>query len=236
MSKAELGRFGPAGHHAMQGLQVLYAVLTAILLTVFVQAAKADDTIVIVAYGDSLTAGYGLKPGEAFPDRLQKALRAKGYKVIVQNAGVSGETTAGGLARLDWATPSKADAVILELGANDALRALDPIQAKENLDKMILAFKKRGLDILLAGMKAPPNYGPEYAATFDAIYPELAENHGLLLYPFFLDATMTKKDMSLPDGLHPSARGVDAIVAAILPDVEKLIARVKVARTARPRG
>ncbi|MGE0611884.1 MAG: arylesterase [Hyphomicrobiales bacterium] len=195
---------------------------------------KADDTIVILAFGDSLTAGYGLKPGEAFPDRLQAALRARGHKVEVVNAGVSGDTTAAGLARLDWSTPDNADAVILELGANDALRGLDPAEAKRNLEKMIEAFREKGLEILLAGMKAPPNFGREYGETFDAIYPALAEKHGVLLYPFFLDATMTRAGMSLPDGLHPSARGVEAVAQAILPKVEELIARTRAAKAAAP--
>lgn len=216
--------------------QALYAAFAAILLAGFTGPSKADDAIVILAFGDSLTAGYGLKPGEAFPDRLEAALRARGHNVEVINAGVSGDTTAAGLARLDWATPGNADAVILELGANDALRGLDPAQAKANLEKMIVTFREKGLEILLAGMKAPPNFGREYGAAFDAIYPALAEKHGLLLYPFFLDATMTKKGMSLPDGLHPSAKGVEAITAAILPRVEELIARVRAAKGVSPRG
>jgi len=186
-----------------------------------------DRTIKIVAFGDSLTAGYRLAPDQAFPVRLAAKLKARGHDVAVANAGVSGDTTAAGRARLDWAIPDGTDAVILELGANDALRGLPPDQARANLEALITGLKAKGAEILLAGMRAPRNYGPEYTDAFDRIFPELAAQHGLLLYPFFLDGIALDAKLNLDDGIHPNARGVDVIVDGILPKVEELIARVK---------
>ena len=191
------------------------------------QSQIQSRTIQIVAFGDSLTAGYRLAPEQAFPVRLAAKLKARGHDVAVANAGVSGDTTAAGRARLDWAVPDGTDAVILELGANDALRGLPPDQARVNLEATITALKAKGAEILLAGMRGPRNYGPEYSDAFDRIFPELAAKHGLLLYPFFLDGIALDAKFNLDDGIHPNARGVDVIVDGILPKVEELIARVK---------
>ena len=181
----------------------------------------------IVALGHSLTAGYRLKAKDSFPAQLQKALRAKGHKVVIANAGVSGDTATGGLARLDWAVPKNTDAVILELGANDALRGLDPVKTYEALTKIVHKLKDRGIHVLIAGMKAPPNMGPEFVNTFNRIYPYLSETHGMLLYPFFLDGVAGKPHLNQKDGLHPTAKGIGIIVKRILPTVEKLIERVR---------
>ena len=184
----------------------------------------------IVALGDSLTAGYQLAPTDAFPAKLQAALRAKGYDVEVVNAGVSGDTAANGLARLDWSVPAETDAVIVELGANDMLRGLDPARTRATLAEILARLRARGLPVLLAGMRASPNLGPDYVAAFDAIFPDLARQYGALLYPFFLDGVALDRGLTLPDGLHPNAPGVDVIVARILPSVEALMSR------ARPRA
>lgn len=190
-------------------------------------AAAEPATITIVALGDSLSAGYQLAPAEAFPARLEAALRARGHVVDVVNAGVSGDTAAGGLARVDWSVGEEADAVIVELGSNDALRGLDPALTRAALDGILARLAERGLPVLLAGMLAPPNLGPDYAAAFDRIYPELADRHGAILYPFFLDGVATKAELNLADGMHPNPAGVDVIVERILPSVEALIARAK---------
>ncbi len=181
----------------------------------------------IVAFGDSLSAGYGLKADEAFPAQLERALKARGHDVVVINAGVSGDTTAAGLDRLEWSVPAGADAVIVELGANDALRGLAPAQALKSLDTIIATLKGRRMDVLLAGMRAPRNLGEPYTKAFDAIFPDLAAKHDALLYDFFLDRIALKPEFNLADGLHPNAKGVAEIVIGILPSVEKLIGRVK---------
>jgi acyl-CoA thioesterase-1 len=178
----------------------------------------------IIAFGDSLTAGFRLAPGEAFPIKLEKSLRAKGIVAEVANAGVSGDTTAAGLERLDWAVPDATDIVILELGANDALRGLDPAVARRNLEAMITRIKAKGARVLLAGMRAPKNWGEDYARRFDAMYPDLAKAHDLPLYPFFLEGVALRPELNLDDGLHPNARGVDEIVRGITPLVERMVA------------
>lgn len=190
--------------------------------------SKADSAIsvTLAAFGDSLSAGYMLAAGDSFPAQLQVALAAKGYKVEVVNAGVSGDTTAGGLQRLDWSLQPGVDGVILELGANDALRGIDPHITKDNLDKIISKIKDKGADILLTGMKAPGNWGPEYQATFDVIYPELAGKHNLPLYPFFLEGVIGQDELTMDDGLHPTTKGVAELVKRILPDVEALLKRI----------
>ena len=188
-------------------------------------AAQEPPPVSIIAFGDSLTAGYLLKASEAFPAQLQMALQAKGHKVQIVNAGVSGDTTAGGLARLEWTLQNGADAVILELGANDALRGIDPKETRTNLDKMLKMIHGKGADVLLAGMRAPGNWGGDYAKTFDAIFPDLAAKHGTTLYPFFLDGVALNKAFVLSDGLHPTAAGVAEIVKRILPDAEALVIR-----------
>lgn len=190
-------------------------------------AADEAAPVRIVAFGDSLTAGYMLKPSEAFPAQLEAALAAKGHAVTVTNAGVSGDTTAAGLARFDWAIPDDADAVILELGANDALRGIDPEETRANLDSILTKLARRNIDVLIAGMLAPKNYGKDYEARFSTIYTGLAEKHGALLYPFFLEGVATDAKLNLPDGLHPTGAGIGAIVTRILPDVETLIQRVR---------
>jgi acyl-CoA thioesterase-1 len=194
--------------------------------------AATSEPVTIVAFGDSLTAGYQLKPEDAFPAQLQMALRAKGYKVTVVNAGVSGDTTSAGLERLDWTLQEKADAVILELGANDALRGSPADKARENLDRIVTGFKAKGMDVLIAGMRAPGNWGRDYKTTFDGMYADIAKRHDALLYPYFLEGVEVNSPDVLGDGLHPSASGIAKVVAGILPDVEKLIARVAARKSA----
>ena len=182
---------------------------------------------VIVAFGDSLTAGLGLAQSEAFPAQLEQALRARGQNVKVVNSGVSGDTAAAGLARLDWALPDDASAVIIELGGNDALQGIPPEGTKAALEKIIEKVKARGLPILFAGMEAPPNMGKDYADRFRAIYPDLAARYGLVLYPFFLEGVALNDSLLQGDGIHPNTRGVAVIVEGILPKVEELLAQVK---------
>ncbi len=193
-------------------------------------ASRGGEPIRIVAFGDSLTAGLGLSADDAFPAKLETALREKGMDVAITNAGVSGDTTTGGLARLDWTLGGPVDGVILELGANDALRGIDPAIARAALDEITTRLKAREISILLTGMLAPPNMGPEYGAEFNAIYPELSQAHNILLYPFFLDGVAGSPRLNQPDGLHPTAEGIDMIVARILPSVEKLIAEIEAQR------
>ncbi|MPZ55862.1 MAG: arylesterase [Rhizobiales bacterium] len=191
------------------------------------KAQAVDQPVQIVVLGDSLTAGYGLPGTAAFPARLERALQAKGLKVAVANAGVSGDTASDGLARLDWSVPDGTDAVILELGANDALRGINPAVTRQALATILRRLKERNIPVLLCGMLAPRNLGRDYGRAFDAIYPELAAAEAVLLYPFFLDGVATSPKLNLPDGMHPSEAGVDLIVARILPKVEDLIAGVK---------
>jgi acyl-CoA thioesterase-1 len=188
-------------------------------------AAKAGDgkPVRLAVLGDSLTAGHELPASAAFPARLEQALRARGFAVDVHNAGVSGDTTSGGLARLDWSIPPDTDAVIVELGANDALRGVDPQVARHALEEIVRRLKARHLPVLLAGMYAPPNMGADYAAKFNSIYPDLARTYDVPLYPFFLDGVAANPKLTMPDGLHPTAEGVDAIVARILPTVEAFL-------------
>lgn len=190
----------------------------------------AAEPLRIVALGDSLTAGYGLPQKDAFPVKLEAALRAKGHDVEVINAGVSGDTASGGLARLDWSVPEGTDGVILELGANDALRGVDPAVTRKALDEALGKLGDRGIEVLLAGMRAPRNMGPEYAAAFDPIFPELTKEHGVVFYPFFLEGVATDTALNQGDGIHPTAKGVERIVQQILPSVEKLIARIAAKR------
>ncbi|HWB48224.1 MAG TPA: arylesterase [Stellaceae bacterium] len=177
----------------------------------------------ILAFGDSLTAGLGLPASEAFPARLQARLEGEGVDVKIVNAGVSGDTTTDGLARLDWALADKPDFVILALGANDALRGIDPKIVRANLDKMIEKIQAAGAKILLLGMLAPANWGADYARAFDNIYPELAKAHGVALYPFFLDGVALDPKLNQPDGLHPNERGVAVMVERIAPLVAKMV-------------
>jgi len=183
----------------------------------------AAEPLRLMAYGDSLTHGYGLPDGETFPEQLEAALQAEGLNVEVVNSGNSGETTAGGLARLDWALAERPDAVILELGANDGLRGLDPQATYDNLDAILERLSEENLPVLLAGMLAPPNLGPEYTEAFNAIYPQLAEKHDVPLYSFFLDGVAMVAELNQPDGIHPNARGVAEIVERITPHVVRFL-------------
>jgi acyl-CoA thioesterase-1 len=204
----------------------LLAAFCAVVFCGQISAAPAEP-VRIVAFGDSLTAGYGLPRDDAFPAKLAKALQAKGYDIVMTNAGVSGDTTAGGLARLDWSVPQGTQAVILEFGANDTFRGISPAIARKNLDEIITRLQARHIEVLLAGMYAPRNLGPEYVAAFDHIYRDLASKHGLILVPFFLDGVVGKRNLNQPDGIHPTSEGVDIIVKKILPAVEALIRRVQ---------
>jgi acyl-CoA thioesterase-1 len=185
----------------------------------------------IVVLGDSLTAGFGLPPGTDFPTVLQMALRAKGWDITVVNAGVSGDTASDGAARVDWSVPEGATGVILELGANDALRGLPPARTKAALGKILSQLDERHIPVLIAGMKAPRNLGPDYTRAFDAIFPALAAAHGAMLYPFFLDGVATDAALNQADLLHPNPAGVKVIVGRILPTVERFLDRI--APTAR---
>lgn len=187
----------------------------------------AAAPIRIVALGDSLTAGYMLPARDTFPTQLEAALRKAGLNVTVANAGVSGDTTAQGLARLDWSVPDGVDAVIVELGANDALRGLDPAQARANLDAIVTRLKQRGIAVMLTGMVAPRNLGADYVRSFDSIYPDLARKHDVPLYPFFLEGIAGNPALLIGDQLHPSGAGVAEIVRRILPSVQAFLATVK---------
>ena len=186
----------------------------------------AADPLQIVALGDSLIAGPGLSRTETFPTKLERALRQRGHDVTIIDAGVSGDTTRDGLARLDWSVAPDADGVIVELGANDALRGTDPAVSRRALDAILARLSGRGLPVLLAGMIAPPNLGEVYAAAFNPIYNDLADKHDAVLYPFFLDGVAGQPEYNLDDGMHPNSAGVDVIIERILPAVEALIARI----------
>lgn len=183
-------------------------------------------TTTILALGDSLTAGYGLDPGESMPDRLQAALRAKGMDVSIINAGVSGDTAAQGASRLDWALTADVKAAIVELGANDALRGLDPAQAETALREILQKLKACNIPTLLLGMKAPPNLGADYGAKFDGMYPKLAAESGADLYPFYLEGVAAQPELNQADGIHPNEKGLAIIIPKILPFVEALVAKL----------
>ena len=191
-------------------------------------AAQEARTLKLVALGDSLTAGYMLPESAAFPNVLQAALRAKGHKVEIANAGVSGDTASGGLERVEWSVPDGTDGVIVELGANDMLRGLDPEITRKALTEIVSRLKARNIPVMLAGMYAGRNLGPDYQKRFEAIYTDLAAKNDLVLYPFFLDGVSgAAPRLTLPDGLHPSAEGVKVIVERILPSVETFLSRLK---------
>ncbi len=198
------------------------------MATFTIASAQADAApIRLVAFGDSLTTGYGLARADSFAAKLEAALKAKGHNVTVTNAGVSGDTSGAGLARLDWSVPADTDAVILEFGANDMLRGLDPQIARDNLTEILTRLKARNVPVLLTGMRASPNLGADYQQRFDAIYPALAARFSVPLYPFFLEGVAGNRSLNQNDGMHPTAAGIDRIVAAILPSVERLLAQVK---------
>lgn len=203
------------------------ALAFALILTAAGAGSVAADgkPLTILAFGDSLVAGFGLGTRDGFTARLEAALKARGVNARVVNAGLSGDTSAGGLARLDWALEPKPDFAIVELGANDGLRGLDPAQTRDNLDGILTKLKAKGVPVLLAGMYAPPNMGPDYGKAFNALYPELARKHGVAFYPFFLDGVAADPSLNQPDGIHPNAKGVEIIVRLMLPPVLKLIGR-----------
>jgi len=188
-------------------------------------AQSADQKLVVL--GDSLSAGYQLDPEDAFPAQLQRILTERGYSVEVVNAGVSGDTSTGGLARLDWSVGDDVDAVIVELGANDALRGISPEITYKNIEEITRRLRSRGIEVLLAGMIAPRNLGPDYANVFDPIYQEVAITHDALLYPFFLEGVALNPNLNLSDGMHPNANGVAVIVENILLKVEELLAKAQ---------
>lgn len=208
------GRF--AYGHGGRLRQVLVAAL--VLICAFAAPAVAK-TLHIVALGDSLTAGYSLPADAAYPAVLQKALRAKGFDVAIANAGVSGDTSSDALARLDWAVPGGTDGVILEIGANDMLRGLNPEIPRKNIGTILARLRRRKIPVLILGMLAAPNLGADYAKKFDPLYAELAKKYDVPLYPFFLDGVAGHPKKQLPDGMHPNARGVQTIVARMLPVV-----------------
>jgi acyl-CoA thioesterase I len=199
----------------------------AFLVAVIPVPARAEGPVKIVALGDSLTAGLGLSQSEGFVPRLQAALAAKGIAVEIANAGVSGDTASGGLARLDWSVPEGTDAVILELGANDMLRGIRPQVTRDALDAILHRLNERHIAVLLCGMRAAPNLGSDFTEPFERMYPELAAKYGTLLYAFFLNGVAGNLALMQHDGIHPTAAGVDAIVSGILPSVEQLIARAR---------
>jgi acyl-CoA thioesterase-1 len=203
------------------------AVACAAIVAVVGPAAGGDNRVKIVALGDSLTAGLGLTAEATFPARLEQALNAKGLPVEIVNAGVSGDTASSGLARLDWAVPEGTDAVILELGANDMLRGIDPNITRKALTEIVRRLTDRHIAVLLAGMRAAPNMGREYVGAFDAIFPALASRFDVVFYPFFLDGVATEPGLNQPDGIHPTEAGVGVIVARMLPSAEKLVARIR---------
>lgn len=203
-----------------------------LLATPVLSPRAADDPIELMAFGDSLIHGYGLPAGETFPAQLEAALKADGRAVEVTNAGNSGDTTAAGLSRLEWNLSEDPDAVILLLGANDGLRGLDPAETRQNLEEMLAILDKEDIPVLLAGMLAPPNLGAEYGEEFNAIYPDLAERHGVVFYPFFLEGVAAQPALNQDDGIHPNAAGVERIVEGILPSVRDLLERVRADRQA----
>ncbi len=215
------------------GLQVnaIGLILSFLLLTTFGHGTAIAKPIRILALGTSLTQGYNLPPGTDFTAVLQARLRKANPDVVVVNAGVSGDTSADGLARLDWALVDPYDGAIVEFGSNDALRGLDVAKTEANLDAILVKLKAKGLAVLLAGMKAPRNLGPEYVAAFDKIYPGLAKKYGVLFYPFFLDGVAADLKFNQADGIHPNEAGTQIIVSRMLPFAEKLVARIK-AKTA----
>lgn len=231
--QAGYGGFAAAVNSRIAAFVALVLCLAAVTVPAMVHAQTEPVKLAIL--GDSLAAGYGLAPAQAFPTRLQAALKDKGRNVAVINHGVSGDTTAGGLERIDWMMADKPDIVMVELGGNDMLRALDPGATERNLDAIIAKLKQAGSTVWLVGMLAPRNFGPEYVQQFDGIFKKLADKHGVPLYPFFLDGVAQDPALNQPDGIHPNAKGVDVLVERILPFVTKnLDDAASVRRPARP--
>ena len=207
--------------------KTLLPLLALALATLLPPVAATAAPIRILALGDSLTAGYGLGPDDGFTSQLERALKAAGLDVTVINAGVSGDTAEGGLARLDWALGGGADAAIVELGANDMLRGMDPANTRKALDAILAKLAEKKIPVLLAGMRAAPNLGADYVARFDGLYPDLAAKYGAILYPFFLDGVAAERGLLQADGLHPNTKGVALIVERMLPSVERLVGEAK---------
>lgn len=206
---------------------LLHFIVMSVLAFAPLPAAAQDRALQLVGFGDSLMAGYQLAPSESYTAQLEAALKAKGRNVAVTNAGVSGDTTTGGLSRIDWSVPDGTDGVILELGANDALRGISPEQTEKNLDAMIARLKERRIPVLLMGMLAPPNMGGDYADRFNPIYERLAKKHGVPLYPFFLDGVASVSQLQLTDGMHPNPKGVATMVERSMPAVESFLGAIQ---------
>ena len=207
---------------------LVWSLLLAALEPAFAQSSAAviAPPVKMVVLGDSLSAGYGLSGADAFPAKLQKALKAKGIAVDMINAGVSGDTASGGRDRLDWSVPEGTQAVIVELGANDALRGTDPAVTRAALTDIVTRLKARGIAVMLCGMLAPPNYGADFAARFNSIYSDIAKSSGAPLYPFFLEGVVADTRLNQADGMHPTAEGIDIIVKNILPTVEAFLGSI----------
>lgn len=226
------------GHMRLASIsEVLCAGIIAWAFLFTVQSANAQKPdeqtpISIVILGDSLTAGFGLQPGEGFPERLQAAFDARKLNVAVTNAGVSGDTSAGGLARLDWSVPDGTDGVVVELGANDALRGVPPEKTRQNLAGIIERLQSRGVSVMLAGMLAPPNMGPVYGDAFNGIYPDLAAEYDVALYPFFLDGVAAVRDLNLSDGIHPNAKGIEVMVGRFVGPAAEWLDTIRLRRQA----
>ncbi len=204
----------------------LFTALAFVVTLMSAPLEAKDGAVQIVGLGDSLMAGYQLPPEDALPAQLEKALAVAGRKVVITNAGVSGDTSAAGLARVDWSVPDGTDGVILELGANDALRGIAPEETERNLDEIVSRLRKRDIDVLLVGMLAPPNMGTEYRERFDPIYRRLADKYGLEFYPFLLDGVVTEAGLKIDDGMHPNAKGIAVITRRMLPAVERFLDRI----------
>jgi acyl-CoA thioesterase I len=228
----------PSGFASPRLIWTWLLVFSTVLIAIFMspglagaeEPAQGKNEIVILAFGDSLTAGYQIPPDKSFPAQLQAALREKGYPVRVVNSGVSGDTAADGLARLEWSLDGRVDGAIVEFGANDALRGIDPKLTERSLSAILKALKDRNIALLVAGMEAPRNWGQEYDDAFRAIYPRLAAQYGALFYPFMLKDVATVRSLNLHDGMHPTPEGVAVIVRNVLPEAEKLIARIRQTR------
>jgi acyl-CoA thioesterase I len=213
-------------HMLVSGLLLVAAEGVAVPALAQSSAAENGAPIKMVVLGDSLSAGFGLSGSDAFPAKLQKALQAKGIALDMTNAGVSGDTASGGRDRLDWSVPQGTEAVIVELGANDALRGTDPAVTRAALADILAQLKVRGVAVMLCGMLAPPNYGADFAARFNSIYPDLAKAYHVPLYPFFLEGVAANPKLNQADGMHPTAEGVDIIVKNILPSVEAFLSSI----------
>ena len=220
-----IAQMKPLFYYILASLAISWVLLVPAIAQTNVKTNTCEGKKLVV-FGDSLVAGYGLEPGAAFPEQLGKNLEARGIKIDIINAGVSGDTTSSGLARLDWSIGEDTNAVILELGANDALRGVSPEVTQKNLDMMISRLKENNIEVLLAGMVAPPNMGHSYGKAFNSIYPKLAEKHDVQLYPFFLDGVAADPKLNQPDGIHPTKEGIAVILEKFMPFAEKLLTKI----------